>query len=39
MDILSRIADAEAAEKADREERATEYFRLYEADLDDPTQS
>ncbi|KAJ1432956.1 hypothetical protein B484DRAFT_394713 [Ochromonadaceae sp. CCMP2298] len=35
MDILTRIADAEAAEKADREERAAEYFRLFEADLDE----
>ncbi|KAJ1388645.1 hypothetical protein B484DRAFT_409573 [Ochromonadaceae sp. CCMP2298] len=35
MDILTRIADAEAAEKADREERAAEYFRQFEADLDE----
>jgi hypothetical protein len=35
MDILTRIADAEAAEKADREERAAEYYRQYLRDLED----
>ncbi|KAJ1398567.1 hypothetical protein B484DRAFT_406606 [Ochromonadaceae sp. CCMP2298] len=35
MDILTRIADAEAAEKADLEERAAESFREFERDLED----
>ncbi|KAJ1434356.1 hypothetical protein B484DRAFT_394041 [Ochromonadaceae sp. CCMP2298] len=35
MDILTRIADAEAAERADLEERAAESFREFEAELED----
>ncbi|KAJ1396128.1 hypothetical protein B484DRAFT_407411 [Ochromonadaceae sp. CCMP2298] len=35
MDIIARIADAKAAEKADRDERAAEYYRQYLADLDE----
>jgi hypothetical protein len=39
MDITTRIADAEAAEKADRDERAAEYYAAFLADLDEAAEA